>query len=236
MHSWCCIFSWRRCVKVEYVTYFICRKIGHSWGCIFSSGRCVKVEYFTHFICRKLCRSWCSVISPRRRVKVEYVTPFVADFSVQLFMYPYILLGLLYLCLYLRESWRIIHMRVCVCVNNGIVASFIVFGYMHECWLISIVVTCMSYWLGRVYFIFKDEREMLMYYCEILVVYAKNHQVAIHAYVWLSSQVSFLKMTFCWLMFSRRWFFDILLADELYTKMQEYMAMLHDVTIVALKE
>lgn len=83
-----------------------------------------------------------------------------------------------------------------MCVNNGIVASFIVFGYMHACRLKSIVVTCMSYRLGRVDFISKNEREMLTDYCmrcEILVVYAKNHQVVLHAYVWLSSQVSCMK-------------------------------------------
>ena len=86
--------------------------------------------------------------------------------------------------------------RVCVFVNNGIFASFIVFGYMHECRLVSIVVTCMSYRLGRVDFISKGEREMFTYYsmrCEILVFYAKNHQVVAHAYVWLSSQASSLK-------------------------------------------
>ena len=70
---------------------------------------------------------------------------------------------------------------------------------------------------------------MLTYHCmrcEILVVYAKNRQVVVHAYVWLLSQVSCLKMMFC----------RLVLFDGLYTKMQEYMAMLHDVTIVALKE
>lgn len=92
------------------------------------------------------------------------------------------------------------YMRVCVCVNNGICYSFIVFGYMHECRLVSIIVTCMSYQLGIVDFISKDERDMLTDYCmkcEILVFYAKNRQVVIHAYVWLSSQVSCLKMMFC---------------------------------------
>lgn len=52
--------------------------------------------------------------------------------------------------------------------------------------LVSIVVTCMSYQLGKVDFIFKDEREMLMYYCmrcEILVVYANNREVSVHSYV-----------------------------------------------------
>lgn len=72
-----------------------------------------------------------------------------------------------------------------MCVNNGIVASFIVFGYMHECRLVSIFVTCMSYRLGRVDFISKDERETLIDYCmgcEILIVYAKNIQVVVHAF------------------------------------------------------
>lgn len=88
------------------------------------------------------------------------------------------------------------YMRVCVCVNNGIVSSFIVFWYMHECQLMSIVVMCMSYRLRRVDFISKDERDMLTDYCmrcEILVAYAKNHQVVVYSYVWLSSQVIFLK-------------------------------------------
>jgi len=141
----------------------------HSWCCIFSPSRCVKVgllhlqqicEFNT--LCIHTCFwAYCTCVCTWGRVEELYT-----------------------------------YMRVCVCVNSGIVSSFIMFGYMHECRLVSIVVTCMSYRLGRVYFISKDEREMLTDYCmrcEILVDYANNCQVVVHAYVSLSSKVSCLK-------------------------------------------
>ena len=101
------------------------------------------------------------------------------------------------------------YMRVCVCVNNGIVASFIVFGYvMHECRLVMIIVTCMPYWLGRVDFISKDEREMwriVPWEFGILVV---NRQVVVHAFAWLESHL-----------FEEACFIDLCLVNGLYTKM-----------------
>ena len=45
------------------------------------------------------------------------LTSLASNFSIQLFMYPYMFFGLLYLCLYLRESWKIlvIYEHLCVC-------------------------------------------------------------------------------------------------------------------------
>jgi len=72
--------------------------------------------------------------------------------------------------------------------------------------------------------------------CEILIVYAKNRQVDVHAYVWLSSQVSCLKKYVLSTYVYSMMFFRLVLVNSLNTKMQENMVMLHDVTIVALKE
>ena len=71
-----------------------------------------------------------------------------------------------------------------------------------------LIVTCMLYRLGRVYFVSKDEREMwriVSWECGILDV---NHQVVVRVFAWLESQL-----------FEEACFVNLCLVDGLNTKM-----------------
>jgi len=72
----------------------------------------------------------------------------------------------------------VVHLRmliICTCMST------ILCGWLN--------VTCILYRIGRVDFLSKDEREMwqiVSWECGILVV---NHQVVLHAFAWIESQL-----------------------------------------------